>query len=169
MRSSLLIPACLLLAFGAAACGGQRANTPPPPPSAAASILARDAPRCHQLRAIRDLYYASPRIRLDTTRAVDPWRGIVRDSAWALTRLDARGAAIVDDWTHPILYWTAASPDSIRIVISTGFSGSTLVVGAASASGDTLRGRAAAFHDVGPTENDAGPVTLVRVPCVTAG
>lgn len=167
MRISLLTPAGLLLALGAAACGGQPANTPPPPTPAAASILARDAPRCYQLRAIRNLYYASPQIRLETTPVSDPLRGFVRDSSWALTRLDAQGAAIVDQRRHPILYWTAASPDSIRIVISTGFTGSTLVVGAG--GGDTLRGRAVAFHDVGPTSNDAGPVTLVRVPCVTAG
>lgn len=166
MRISIVIPAGLLLAFGAAACLGQRASTPSPPPFAAASILARDAPRCYELRATRSLYYASPRIRLDTATAVDAWRCIVRESSWALTRLNARGRAVVDDWTNPILYWTAASGDSIRIVMSTGFSGSQLTLGAAGA--DTLRGSGTAFGDAGPWRNDAGPVTLVRVPCVAA-
>lgn len=166
MRISPTVSACLLLVLSAAACGGKRASTPPPPPSAAASILARDAPRCYQLRATRSLYFASPRIRLDTAPADDSWRGIVRESAWALTRLDARGRAVVDDRINPIVYWTAARGDSIHVVMSTGFSGSTLTVGAAGT--DTLRGRGVAFGDAGPTENDAGPVTLVRVPCVRA-
>jgi hypothetical protein len=165
MRISLITPA-LLLAMGAFACGVQRTNTPAPRPRATGMILARDAPRCYAIRASASLYYAPPRIRLETTPVADIVRHMARDSAWELTRLDAQGGAIVEERRQPILYWAAAPPDSIRIIISTGFSGSELIVGAAGGA-DTLRGRAVEFWDVGPSENNAGPVTLAGVPCVT--
>jgi hypothetical protein len=74
---------------------------------------------------------------------------------------------MIDEQRHPILYWTAAPADSMRIVISTGYSGSELVVGAG--TGDTLQGRATEFWDMGPSEDDGGAVTLVRIPCVDPG
>jgi hypothetical protein len=151
-----------MLILGSAACGAP----PPGPPPVAGVVLPRDLAGCYALNRTKSLYFAPPRIRLDSTAAVDESRGFTRDSAWALARLNAQGGAIVDERTHPILYWKAASADSIRIMISTGFSGSALTV-AARADGDTLHGRGVEFWDMGPTENDAGPVTLVRIPCVT--
>jgi hypothetical protein len=161
MRIFLL---CWMLILAPAACGAPAAG-PPPPVSGA--ILPRDLAGCYALTTTKRLYFAPPQLRLDSTAAVDQMRGFVRDSAWALARLDREGRPMVDEQQHPILYWTAAPADSILIVISTGFSGSELVVGAG--TGDTLQGRATEFWDMGPSKNDAGAVTLVRIPCVTPG
>lgn len=152
-----------MLTFAPAAC------TPPaasPPPSHHA-VLPRDLAGCYELHRTKSLYYAPPRLRLDSTAAFYGRSGPVRDSAWQLVRLDTGGRAIVDERRSPILFWKAASADSIRIVISTGYSGSELVVG--QGTGDTLQGRATEFWDMGPSENDGGAVTLVRIPCVEPG
>ncbi|HYR09447.1 MAG TPA: hypothetical protein VEQ60_16800 [Longimicrobium sp.] len=163
MLLSRIRPAWLLLAMGLAGCAARRTNTPPPPPLH--ERLERDAPRCYELNAARNLYFAPRRIRLGAGPVTGDRAVFAGDSARALTRLTPDGRAIVEE-RRPILYWKPVSADSIRIVISTGFSGSGLTVGART-SADTLRGRAEEFWDMGPTQNDGGSVTLIRVPCVT--
>jgi len=114
------------------------------------------------LPASRSLYFASDRIRLDSAA----W---VRPGTWKATRLGADGGMPGDGRRGNSVYWAADSlaADTIHIMIHTGFSGSELILGVRPAPSDTLHGRALEHWDMGPSTNEAGPVTAIRVPCVT--
>ncbi|HEU4880689.1 MAG TPA: hypothetical protein VFT45_00550 [Longimicrobium sp.] len=162
MRIFLL---CWMLILAPAACGAPAAG---PPPSGTA-VLPRDLAGCYELHRTKSLYFAPPRLRLDSTAVSDALRGFIRDSAWALARLDAEGRPIIDDRRQPILYWGKhPASDSVRIMIHTGYSGSELII-APRPGADTLHGRAMEHWDMGPSHNSAGTVALVRIPCIEPG
>ena len=118
----------------------------------------------HRGRPASDsLYFAPPMVRLKA----DPYpvRG---DSAWRLTKLDSAGRVDSDPDAHRgTQYWSAESlSDSIRIRFHTNFSGSELFVNTRAGT-DTLHGHAVEHWDIGPSTNDAGPVTAIRVHCLS--
>jgi hypothetical protein len=114
----------------------------------------------NRLPASESLYFASDRIRLDTVA-----RG--RPRSWKATRLGGSGRVPPGEDEGRAVYWAADSlaADSIRIMIHNGFSGSELILGVRNARANRFHGRALEHWDIGPSTNDAGLVTAVRVPC----
>ncbi|WP_329683919.1 hypothetical protein [Longimicrobium sp.] len=110
--------------------------------------------------ASRSLYFASDRVRLEARE----WG---RPNTWDATRLGADGGIPEDGRQGRNVYWAVDSlaADTIHVHIHTGFSGSELILGVRPAS-DTLYGRALEHWDMGPSTNDAGRVTAIRVACV---
>lgn len=165
MRSAILL--LVLLVFG---CAGPPQSAPERQATTSDAIprLPDDLVGCYALYeqdglpASRSLYFASDRIRLDSAS----W---ARPNTWRATRLGANGRVARDDREGRSVYWAADSlaADTIRIMIHTGFSGSELILGTRTLGPNTLHGRALEHWDLGPSTNEAGPVTAIRVACVT--
>ena len=60
------------------------------------------------------------------------------------------------------MYWREVPPDSVEIVVSTGFSGAVLRL---SVGADTLSGTVEEIYDAG--DGATGPAAAIRVPCGT--
>lgn len=166
MRCTMwLIPA---VAFG---CSHPPDSVPKGPAAAASAalILPADMAGCYALfdkhgrPASKSLYFAPPMVRLDTTaRPGDP-------SGWRLTKLGPDGDPVTNEsGLRGFQYWTVhTAPDSVQIHFHTGFSGTEMILPARGPAAETLRGRALEHWDMGPSTNDAGQVTAVRVRCVS--
>jgi hypothetical protein len=162
------VPLRPLLLLALAACG----RVPAPSPRAGPGVgLPGDLVGCYELELTRPLYYVPVRLRLNADTIPAEVRLFARDTlpAWTLTRLDAEGRPLHERLPYAGLFWRPHSgPDSVLIVIHTGYGGASLNVHAP-ARADTLRGRATAHRDVGPPySTDGGRVALVRVPCAGA-
>lgn len=161
--------AALLLPLGMMGCGRPHGGA-----AEAEPVLPRDMLGCYAIRdgngrtASDSLYFVPQRVRLDSAAASPQVRAFAGAPAWLLARLDTAGRGLADEArTTRFLYWAADSlSDSIHVRFSTGFSGTELIVLPRAAPGDTLRGRAVEHRDMGPPfTTDAGPVTMIRVPC----
>lgn len=161
MASRAIFAALLIIGAGAAACTR---------PAASRVVLPRDLAGCYALYDHRgapasdSLYFAPEQVRLDTASRSRPSDTALR---WSLLPLDAQGRPMHE---RGLFLWEPHSlSDSIHIVTTNGFSGTELIVAPASARRDTLRGRAVENWDMGPSSDDAGAVTAVRIPCVAGG
>lgn len=171
MRLRNIALPCVLVALGAMACG----QSPGTEIADNRVVLPRDLVGCYALfdhhgRPPSDsLPFAPPKVRLDSARHERSLREGSAETRWALARLDEGGRAITEQGRQPVLYWFAdPASDSVRVRLSTGFYGSELVIDPRT-RGDTLRGRATEHTDLGPPQHadaDAGPVTMIRIPCV---
>lgn len=165
-RYTIGLTALVLFGCGAPAPPTAETRTAETPPQAAPLAPHRLA-GCYALYdeagkpASRSLYFASDRVRLDTA-------ALARPGTWRATRLRASGGTLPDGEQGRSVYWAADSlaADTIHVHIHTGFSGSELILGVRPASPDTLHGRALEHWDLGPSTNNAGRATAVRVPCV---
>lgn len=131
--------------------------------------LPGDLVGCYELHRAKDLYYASPRVRLNGDTLTWWNRRFAEDStadAWTLVRLDADGRPM-EEHDHQVLYWQREGTSGrLRVVLSSGHSGTELSLGT-SASTDTIRGHATEHWDFGPPfTNRGGPVSLIRIPCL---
>lgn len=100
------------------------------------------------------LYYSPPpRVRLDTTRAADPWAGDGR------VVVPAPGSP---PSVHRFAVWEQVHPDTVALTWSTGFTGLRMRLGRA---GQALRGHATTFIDVSPYEPHRADVVAAPVPC----
>ena len=167
------IPVLALLA-----CAGERTASPTWNEPLPRDGLRREALGCFFLlmadgrRASDTLYDVPIGVRLDssafptTTSYTSP--GVVR----ALQALDSAGR-IVDTLNREITtlrFWSADSlTDSIRLELQVDMSGVTMALAVPKAQPvDTLHGRAMAFWDLGPSNEEAGIVMAVRTPCAAS-
>jgi hypothetical protein len=172
IRFRSLLPA--LASIGLASCG--EGDSPARPTDHV--VLPRDMVGCYAIYdergrpASERLYFAPPKVRLEATPFSHRFHGgAVRDSTWLLTRLDAAGRPLpAHSGREPFLYWAADSAsDNIRIMFSSGLSGSELTFDPRYAANDTLHGRAQEHWDFGPPfRTNAGRITAIRIPCLSA-
>jgi hypothetical protein len=120
--------------------------------------------------AAKNLYWAASLARLDRDTLEGPYSGIP-GAARVAVKLESTGQPFFAsnvDRRHQTISWTADSlADTIRVMFSSGFSGTSFVFGIPKGDvrTDTLRGRAIEFFDVGPSESDAGRAHAIRVEC----
>lgn len=156
------------IALAALACGEPH-PVPAPAARSGATELPDDVAGCYALfgrhggPASDSLYFAPERVRLDTV----PF-GYRADSTWTAIKLDPGGRRIGDARVqHGSRYrYSDQSRDTISLLFHTGRSGSELFLSITDGR-DTLRGRAVEHWDLGPSTTDAGPVTVIRIPCRT--
>lgn len=164
-----LFIATLLLAAAAAGC------RPPPPPRGAPPVAAgAELLGCYALfsgngRPLDGSFYnASPMVRLDATRWIEPWAR--RDDLRLMVRLDGDGRPIGGvvgrlPIVPPVWRYEPAT-DSLALSFHDGFSGVTLSLHAPPGARDTLRGTIDDNWDFGPPyTRPRGSGYAVRVPC----
>ncbi len=172
----LSTPACLALACLAAISGcvnGEEENTPIP---AARTELRSEMLGCYALYTRRGtpldstvFYHASPVVRLDSSSVRSSQNDVpTADGRRHLHRLSATLQPLSRDERHIPWesWWSDRDTDTLRIGLSTGFSGTMLALAPVTTTADTLRGRVEVRWDSGPPfVTDRTRALAVRIPC----